>query len=1078
MGSCTYSSDKVGGSPNIVGQTDFQDWKFDSRLLDIPFSGPTFTWTNGHHNGNPTFERLDKAYATNDWLIKYPDTSILHQPILFSDHAAIILREHRVLEGRKPYRVDNWCLLSKEVASIVSFSRKLDILGAPMFSISRRLEDLRSKLLRWCVTHRKLWGINWKELHDSISPLAQNLESKLHRHLFLSLREEKVRHSQAAYLYWKQRAKVKWDVLGDSHSHLLFSYVQNRRRKNTIQGLQTSSGDWTHDQDQIRSIVFDYFSSIYRSNQPLQQIPEFDWSTLNLPYLSEVQKSNLMVPFSASEIKAAMFSIDDAKSPRPDGFTSAFFKSHWSVVGSSVIEAIQYFFLHGHLLKEWNRTFIVLIPKCVSTVSYQLLVNGNPIKVFRLSCGLRQGDPLSSYLFVLCMEIFSAMINQAESTGLFKGVKVSRYAPSISHLFFADDSLLFFQPSPQACSNVLGVVQQFYDISGQMLNLQKSFVRFSPNVPENYRESLANSLQLKSLPSLGTYLGLPMDMGRSKRTAYQPLVDKITSRLMSFASLHLSPAAKLVVINSVLIASLNHILSVFKIPSSISDRINNLFVRFWWKTGNHSKSLALTPPSVLFTPKGLGGLGIRHLGLFNSAFLARQSWRIRQNSQLLISRVFQAKYPSLMCFRSQGRLSNPSWGCRSVLHGIQTLKIGLAWKIDNGSKVHILQDSWVPGSPVYFKNSLAGSVQPTLVSSLLDPISNDWDPTLIHALFSSTIASKILSLERPPQLMDDYVYWKYSRDDRFSSKSAYAKLIALSNQLPEGSSSIPPIPWSKIWALPILSKWKLFIWKIFHNALPVADTLRTKGCPVDPVCSFCFQASETTEHLFLRCSFIRRLWHCGPLGIRLPCFNSSFHQWFSSLLLSVISIKNWDGLDSILSFAWAIWIHHNHIRFRQATCSLPMIFQIAQEWTTRSQAARSSSSFDYSIPPGFGSLNHSSFLAGNPNISPTVILIVDGAWDSSDCQAGTGWCFYSIDTSSSLGGAARACFSLSAFQTELQACFFGLKMALHRGYSHILLRTDCLLLVSILHRSSQDMTTIWIQQQLRDILSLFEVCFV
>ncbi|XP_021759557.1 uncharacterized protein LOC110724448 [Chenopodium quinoa] len=555
-----------------------------------------------------------------------------------------------------------------------------------------------------------------------------------------------------------------------------------------------------------------------------------------------------------------------------------------------------------------------------------------------------------------------------------------------------------------------------------MINLQKSFVRFSPNVPEDYRDFLANSLQLKSLPSLGTYLGLPVDMGRSKCTAFKPLVDKITSRLTSFSSLNLSPAAKLVVINSVLIASLNHILSLFKIPSSISDKINNLLVRFWWKTGNHSKGLALTPPSVLFTPKGLGGLGIRHL-----------------NPQLLVSRVFQAKYPSLLCFRSQGRLSYPSWGCRSVLHGIQTLKIGLAWKIGNGSK-------------------------PTLVSSLLDPISNAWYPTLIHALFPSTIASKILSLERPPQLMDDYVYWKYSRDDKFSSKSAYAKLVALSDQLLEGSSPIHPITWSKFWALPILPKWKLFIWKIFHNALPVADTLRSKGRPVDPVCSFCFHASETTEHLFLRCSFIRRLWHCGPLGIRLPCFNTSFHQWFSSLLLSVISIKNWDGLDSILSFAWAIWIHRKHIRFRQSTCSLPMLFKIAQDWTTRSQAARSSSSFDYSIPPGFGSPNHSSFLAGNPNISPTVILIVDGAWDSSDCRAGMSWCFYSLDTASSLGGAARACFSLSAFQAELQACLFGLKMALQRGYSRILLRTDCLLLVSILHRPSQDLATIWVQQ--------------
>ncbi|XP_021716616.1 uncharacterized protein LOC110684467 [Chenopodium quinoa] len=812
-----YSSDKVGGSPNIVGQTDFQDWKFDSGLLDIPFSGPTFTWTNGHHNGNPTFERLDKAYATNDWLIKYPDTSILHQPILFSDHAAIILREHRVLEGRKPYRVDNWCLLSKEVASIVSFSWKLDILGSPMFSISQRLEDLLIEAIQYFFLHGHLL----KEWNRTFIVLIPKVDHPQQPSQFRPIGLCNVLYKCITKCLAARLRMILPSLISDCQT----AFVPGR--------LMSDNGLLAHE---------------------------------ILTYMNHLRGRTMSVALKLDMNKA-------------------YDRVNWQFLR----QALQKFGFPPY--------WIHIIQQCVSTVSYQLLVNGNPTKVFRPSCGLRQGDPLSSYLFVLCMEIFSAMINQAESTGLFKGVKVSRYAPSISHLFFADDSLLFFQTSPQACSNVLGVVHQFCDISGQMLNLQKSFVRFSPNVQEDYRESLANSLQLKSLPSLGTYLGLPVDMGRSKRTPYQPLVDKITSRLMSFASLHLSPAAKLVVINSVLIASLNHILSVFKIPSSISDRINNLFVRFWWKTGNHSKGLALTPPSVLFTPKGLGGLGIRHLGLFNSALLARQSWRIMQNSQLLISRVFQAKYPSLMCFRSQGRLSNPSWGCRSVLHGIQTLKIGLAWKIGNGSKVHILQDSWVPGSPVYFKNSLAGSVQPTLMSSLLDPISNDWDPALIHALFPSTIASKILSLERPPQLMDDYVYWKYSRDGRFSSKSAYAKLIALSNQLPEGSSPIPPIPWSKIWVLPILPKWKLFIWKKFHNALPVADTLRTKGRPVDPVCSFCFQDSETTEHLLLRCSFIRRLWHCGPLGIRLPCFNSSFHQWFSSLLLCHIYKElGWFGL--------------------------------------------------------------------------------------------------------------------------------------------------------------------------------------
>ena len=84
------------------------------------------------------------------------------------------------------------------------------------------------------------------------------------------------------------------------------------------------------------------------------------------------------------------------------------------------------------------------------------------------------------------MEVLSAMLRKAESKGLFQGIKIVRGAPSISHLFFADDSLLFFQVSPQACEQVLQVLSNFCDISGQMLNLQKSFVKFSSNTLEDY----------------------------------------------------------------------------------------------------------------------------------------------------------------------------------------------------------------------------------------------------------------------------------------------------------------------------------------------------------------------------------------------------------------------------------------------------------------------------------------------------------------------------------------------------------------------------------------------------------------
>lgn len=98
--------------------------------------------------------------------------------------------------------------------------------------------------------------------------------------------------------------------------------------------------------------------------------------------------------------------------------------------------------------------WIHIIRLCVSTVSYQVLVNGEPTSSFHLCCRPRQGDHLSPYLFVSCMEVFSASLCLAERQHLLRGISICRNVPPVSHLFFADDSLLFLEVSPDACQQV------------------------------------------------------------------------------------------------------------------------------------------------------------------------------------------------------------------------------------------------------------------------------------------------------------------------------------------------------------------------------------------------------------------------------------------------------------------------------------------------------------------------------------------------------------------------------------------------------------------------------------------------
>ena len=132
---------------------------------------------------------------------------------------------------------------------------------------------------------------------------------------------------------------------------------------------------------------------------------------------------------------------------------------------------------------DWNFLRAILITmnfdskwimECVTYVNYTLLVNGNLTISFKPSKGLRQGDPLSPYLFLLCANILSIALMQAKNSNKIKGIKVGRSAHSFTHLLFANDSLLFFRKDNQSPTNIQKVLEWYCALSGQKLNLSKS----------------------------------------------------------------------------------------------------------------------------------------------------------------------------------------------------------------------------------------------------------------------------------------------------------------------------------------------------------------------------------------------------------------------------------------------------------------------------------------------------------------------------------------------------------------------------------------------------------------------------
>lgn len=126
--------------------------------------------------------------------------------------------------------------------------------------------------------------------------------------------------------------------------------------------------------------------------------------------------------------------------------------------------------------------------KCISTVKYQIKVNKDVTDIIYPQRGLHQGDPLSPYLFLICAEGFSAMIYKAELNGSLKGVKICREAPCISHLLFADDSLLLMEANADSAQEVNRILNTYEAFSGQMINKDKSSILFSKNTRPKQKE--------------------------------------------------------------------------------------------------------------------------------------------------------------------------------------------------------------------------------------------------------------------------------------------------------------------------------------------------------------------------------------------------------------------------------------------------------------------------------------------------------------------------------------------------------------------------------------------------------------
>uniref|UniRef100_A0A2N9GPG8 Reverse transcriptase domain-containing protein n=1 Tax=Fagus sylvatica TaxID=28930 RepID=A0A2N9GPG8_FAGSY len=701
-------------------------------------------------------------------------------------------------------------------------------------------------------------------------------------------------------LHWRQRSRMTWLAAGDIKLRILQSPIL---------------------------MIFFHTSTPVNLEDTL--------TAVNSRVTPEVNQ-RLLQPFTADEVRMALFQMHPSKAPGPDGMSSFFFQKYWNIVGADVVAAVLSVLNSGKILRKINLTHISLIPKkknpermseyrpislcnvvykiiskvlanrlkvvlpciisdsqsafvpgrlitdnvsvafefihkmkakrkgkkgemalkldmskaydrvewafiegimrklgfaerwisllmeCICTVQYSVLIDGVPKGYINPTRGIRQGDPLSPYVFLLCAEGLSALFQQASAMGHLKGIQSCRGGPWVSHLFFADDSLLFGQANISECRKILEILNLYEGSSGQKINREKTAIYFSSNTSQVTRQLILEFWGSQGASNFDKYLGLPAMIGRSKKSIFNGLKERIVQRLQGWKEKFLSKAGREVLIKAVAQAIPTYAMNCFRLPKAWCEEVNGLIARYWWGQKKDERKLHWIKWDKLCTAKAEGEC----LRLVTSL-----------RAPLLMLKWGQIRHSYGEAFYQAGEVLNK----------------GLRWHHEEGQ------------------------------------------------------------LSRP--------LWSETKTGVFSVKSAYEMLERERNRSITGECSYSAQLrwlWRKTWKLAIPGKIKHFLWRAYHETLPTNHQLHRRKIRSSSLCSVCDQKEETTYHAIWQCPLARNTW--ALIHGRLQKLSNQDGE-FSRLMQWIFKALPKEEVEDWAITAWSIWNARN--RFVHEDCQVP-----------------------------------------------------------------------------------------------------------------------------------------------------------
>nr|GEV33220.1 RNA-directed DNA polymerase, eukaryota [Tanacetum cinerariifolium] len=554
-------SDRFSSIFNAHGAEVFNSFINNAGLVEVPLGGSAYTWS--HRSANK-MSKIDRFLISDNLLSSYPNISAVTLERFLSDHRPILLRESYYDYGPIPFHFfHHWLVMDGFDTFVIDVWRNIpgDKSNA-MRNVMNKLKCLKVRIRGWLSRNMNSNSVEITRLKRELTTLDESIDN------------------------------------GTGTKEI------------NIRGVLID-GIWIEEPIRVKNQFFQHFKD--RFDKPKEDRVRIDMCFSRS--LSSEQQETLKYMVSMEEVKRVVWDCGTDKSPGPDGFSFGFYRHFWPTIGYEVFEAVKYFFTHNDIPNGCNSTFIALIPKisdakmvkdfrpisligndvllkfgfgnkwrlwiqsCLRSSRGSIIVNGSPTEEFQFFKGLKQGDPLSPFLFILVMESLHLSFQWVVDAGMFTGIKLCS-SLNLSRLFYADDAMFVGQWCDSNISTLVHVLECFHRASGLKINMSKSKI-LGIHVEALKVEQAASKLGCLILNTPFTYLGTKVGCSMSRLNDWDEVVEKVMSRLSKWKMKSLSIGGRLTLLKSVLGSIPIFHTSIFKVPSKILNKLESIRNRFF-----------------------------------------------------------------------------------------------------------------------------------------------------------------------------------------------------------------------------------------------------------------------------------------------------------------------------------------------------------------------------------------------------------------------------------------------------------------------------------------------------------------